>query len=126
MGFISTLVQCLPRGKQKFNLVQAAFNCSTITLAVAATRLIYASPAVASVISSPAMRLAVAAAGYSLANTVPIAIVIRLTEAVSAWRPGSEMLQLSFPYLVASAGVAGLALTLAQGIGWQVPVAVCP
>lgn len=126
VGFISTLVQCLPRGKQKFNLVQAAFNCTTITLAVAATRLIYSSPAVAAAITSPAIRLAVAAVGYSLANTVPIAIVIRLTEAVSAVRTWVEMLQLSFPYLVASAGVAGLTLTLAQGIGWQVPVAVLP
>jgi hypothetical protein len=36
------------------------------------------------------------------------------------------MLQLSFPYLVASAGIAGVALTLAQGIGWQVPLAVLP
>ncbi|MGZ4866187.1 MAG: hypothetical protein ACXV7C_03120, partial [Candidatus Angelobacter sp.] len=40
VGFISTFVQCLPKGI-KFNLVQAAFNCSTITLAVAATRFIY-------------------------------------------------------------------------------------
>jgi C4-dicarboxylate transporter len=37
-----------------------------------------------------------------------------------------EMLQLSFPYLVASAGIAGVTLTLAQGIGWQLPLAVLP
>ncbi len=46
VGFISTFVQCLPQGRQKLNLVQLAFNCSAITLAVAATRFIYASPAV--------------------------------------------------------------------------------
>ncbi len=126
VGFISTLVQCLPRGKQKFSLVQAAFNCSTITLAAAATRFIYASPSVTAMVPSPSLRLAIAAAGYALANTVPVAIVIRLTEAVSVVRTWVEMLQLSFPYLVASAGVAGLSLTIAQGIGWQVPVAVLP
>ena len=125
VGFISTFFQCLPKGK-KFNLVQAAFNCSAITLAVAATRLIYAAPSVASVVSSPSLRLAVAAAGYALANTVPVAIVIGLTEGVSILRTWWEMLQLSFPYLVASAGIAGVALTLAQGIGWQVPLAVLP
>ena len=102
--------------------MQVAFNCSTITLAVAATRLIYAAPSVASMVSSPALRLAVAAAGYALANTVPVAIVIGLTESVSMLRTWLEMLQLSFPYLVASAGIAGLTLTLSQEIGWQVPV----
>ena len=125
IGFISTFFQCLAKGK-KFNLVQTAFNCSAITLAVAATRLIYTAPSVASVVSSPSLRLAVAAAGYALANTVPVAIVIGLTEGSSILRTWWEMLQLSFPYLVASAGIAGVALTLAQGIGWQVPLAVLP
>src|SRR4029077_12414007 len=70
--------------------------------------------------------LALAAAGYALVNTVPIAIVIGLTEAANVLRTWLEMLQLSFPYLVASAGIAGLTLTLTQGIGWQVPLAVLP
>jgi len=125
VGFISTFFQCLAKGK-KFNGMQVAFNCSTITLAVAATRLIYAAPSVASAVSSPSLRLAIAAAGYALANTVPVAIVIGLTEAASILRTWLEMLQLSFPYLVASAGIAGLALTVTQEIGWQVPLAVLP
>lgn len=125
VGFISTFVQCLSNGK-KLNLAQAAFNCSAITLAVAAARFIFASSEVASVIGSPSLRLAVAAAGYALANTIPVAIVIGLTEGASILRTWREMLQLSFPYLVASAGIAGVALTLAQGIGWQVPLTVLP
>jgi hypothetical protein len=124
VGFISTFFQCLPKDK-KLNLMQAAFNCSTITLAVAATRFIYSAPSVVSAVSSPSLRLAVAAAGYALANTVPVAIVIGLTE-VNTLRTWLEMLQLSFPYLVASAGIAGLTLTLTQEIGWQVPLAVLP
>ncbi|HEV7519860.1 MAG TPA: hypothetical protein VGP89_02095 [Candidatus Angelobacter sp.] len=125
VGFISTFFQCLPKGK-KLNLMQAAFNCSAITLAVEVTRLIYSAPSLASVVSSPSLRLAVAAAGYALANTVPVAIVIALTEAATVLRTWLEMLQLSFPYLVASAGIAGLTLTLTQEIGWQVPLAVLP
>ena len=125
IGFISTFFQCLAKGK-KFNGVQVAFNCSAITLAVAATRLIYAAPPVASAVSSPALRLALAAAGYAMANTVPVAIVIGLTEGVSMLRTWLEMLQLSFPYLVASAGIAGLTLTLSHEVGWQVPLVVLP
>jgi len=125
IGFISTFFQCLAKGK-KFNGVQVAFNCSAITLAVAATRLIYAAPPVASAVSSPAVRLALAAAGYAMANTVPVAIVIGLSEGVSMLRTWLEMLQLSFPYLVASAGIAGLTLTLSHEVGWQVPLVVLP
>lgn len=126
VGLISTFVQCLPRDKQKINLVQVAFNCSTILLAVTATKLIYASPAVAAMVPSAHLRLAVAAVGYSLVNSVPIAIVIGLTEAVSALKTWIEIVQLSFAYLVASAGVAGLALTITPEIAWQVPLAVLP
>lgn len=125
VGFISTFVQCLPRGK-KLNLAQAAFNCGVIILAVAAARFIFASSSVASAIGSPSLRLGVAAAAYALANTVPVAIVIGLTEGASILRTWWEMLQLSFPYLVASAGIAGVTLTLTQGTGWQVPLAVLP
>jgi hypothetical protein len=125
VGFISTFFQCLAKGK-KFNVMQGAFNCSAIALAVAATRLIYAAPSVASVVSSPGLRLALAAAGYAVANTVPVAIVIGLTEGASILRTWLEMLQLSFPYLVASAGIAGLTLTLSHEVGWQVPLAVLP
>lgn len=125
VGFISTFFQCLAKGK-KFNVMQVAFNCSAIALAVAATRLIYAAPSVASAVSTPALRLALAAAGYALANTIPVAIVIGLTESVNALRTWLELLQLSFPYLVASAGIAGLTLTLTQEVGWQVPLAVLP
>jgi MASE9 protein len=125
VGFVSTLFQCWARGK-KFKVMQVAFNCSAIVLAVAATRLIYQSASVASVVSTPALRLALAAAGYALANTIPVAIVIGLTESVNTVRTWLEMLQLSFPYLVASAGIAGLTLTLSQEVGWQVPLAVLP
>jgi hypothetical protein len=124
VGFISTLVQCLPGRGQKFNLVQAAFNCSAITLAVAAARLIYASTAVTAMVPAPALRLAIAGAGYFLANTVPVAIVIWLTECGSILHTWLEMVQLSFPYLVASAAVAGLSLTVTPEIGWQVSLAI--
>jgi hypothetical protein len=124
VGFISTLAQCLPRERQKLNLVQLAFNSFAIAMTVGVARLIYVSPIVESRIASQALRLALAAAVYFLANTVTMALVISLTEQVSAVRVWKEMFQLSYVYLVASAGVAGLALTLGSDIGWQVLVAL--
>ena len=125
VAFISTFAQSLPRQK-KFNAVQIAFNCCALMLAVAATQWIYTLPEVASAVSSPALRLAVAAIGYVLVNTVAVSLVIALTEAANLLRVWSEMVQLSFPYLVASASVAGLAMAVGQDIRWQVPLAVLP
>ena len=122
VGFVSTFAQCLPRSRRKFNAMQITFNCCAIMLAVGAARWIYASPEIAAVIASPALRLAVAAAGYFLANTVVFSLVISLTEPVNLLRTWAEMFQLSFPYLVASAGVTGLALLVGQEYGWQVPL----
>ncbi len=126
VSFISTFSQCLPQGKQKLNPVQLAFSCSAIMLAVTAARLIYVSPAITQSVASLALRLALAAAGYFLVNTVLVALVLSLTEKISVVAVWKEMFQLSFVYLLASAGVAGVVLTLGQDIGWQVPLALVP
>jgi hypothetical protein len=124
--FISTFAQCLPRQKHKFNAVQIAFNCCALMLALGAARWIYTAPEVISAVSTPALRLAIAAVGYFLVDTVAVSMVIALTEAASLLRTWAEMVQLSFPYLVAGTSVAGLALTVGQDIRWQVPLALLP
>jgi hypothetical protein len=126
VGLVSTFVQCLPKGKQNFNLVQAGFSCSTIILAVVVARLIYGSSAMAVVAPSAHLRLAVAAIGYSLMNTILVAVVIGLTEPVNMVKIWIDMVQLSFPCLVASAGIAGFALAITPEIAWQVPLAMLP
>jgi hypothetical protein len=124
IGFVSVFIQSLPREKRKLNWLQVAFNCCALTLAVGAARWFYASPQTASAIVLPALRLAAAAAVYFLVNTVAVSLVISLTETVNLFRTWAEMVQLSFPYLVASAGVAGLALLVGHEIRWPAPLAV--
>jgi hypothetical protein len=126
VGCTSNLVQCLPRGEQKFNGLRVAFNFCVMALAVEATRWLYALPALTGYVSSASLRLGIAALGFFLTNTVLVAIVIALTERSNPWRPWLGMAQLSFPYYVASAGIAGVALTLAMRVGWQVPVIILP
>jgi hypothetical protein len=126
VGCISNLVQCLPRGEQEFNGVRVAFNFCVMALAVEATRWVFGLPALAGYASSASLRLGIATIGFYLVNTVLVAIVISLTERCNPWRPWLGMVQLSFPYYVASAGIGGVALTLAMRVGWQVPVAILP
>jgi hypothetical protein len=122
----STFVQCLPRANQKFNTVQAIFNFCNMALAVGATRLMFGQPALNNAISSHALLLALAAGAFFVVNTVPVAIVISLTEAKNALKVWGDIFQLSFPYFVASAAIAGLVLTATAKIGWQVPLFVLP
>ncbi|MBV9075501.1 MAG: hypothetical protein JOZ10_17890 [Acidobacteria bacterium] len=122
----STFVQCLPRASQKFNTVQAIFNFCNMALAVGATRLMFDQPALNSAVPSHALLLALAAGGFFIANTIPVAIVIGITEAKNALKVWGDIFQLSFPYFVASAGIAGVVLTASAKIGWQVPVFVLP
>ncbi len=126
VAFISTFFQCLPRNKREFNVVQTAFNCNTITLATVVTRFIYASTLVSVVVSSPALRLLLAAAGYFLANTIIVAVVLHLMEHANFLRTWAEMFLLAFPYMVAGASVAGLILTISRGTGWQATVITLP
>ncbi|PYP92993.1 MAG: hypothetical protein DMG65_02145 [Candidatus Angelobacter sp. Gp1-AA117] len=123
---LSTVVQCLPSAQKKFNAVQALFNFSNMALAAGFARLLFLQPALSASVGSRALLLAVAAAGFFLVNTLPVAIVISITEGTNALRTWKGILQLSFPYFVASAGIAGCVLTLHAQIGWQVPVAVLP
>jgi hypothetical protein len=122
----STFVQCLPRATQKFNTVQAIFNFANMALAVGVTRFWFGNPALNNAIASHALLLFLTAGAFFVANTVPVAIVISLTEAKNALKVWDDLFHLSFPYFVASAGVAGLVLTATAKIGWQVPLFVLP
>ena len=126
VGCLSTFVQCLPRSGQKFNWIRGIFNFANMALAIGATRLLYGSVALQSVIPSHSLLLAVAAAGFYAVNSVPVAIIIGLTENKSALRAWVTMVQLSYPYFLASAGVAGVVLAATAHSGWQVPLLILP
>lgn len=124
---LSTLVQCLPRRAQKFNMVQLTFNFCNIAVAVYATRLCLALPSINAAVSSHALVLALAAAAaFFIVNTAPVAIIISLTEARNGLRVWGSIFQLSFPYFVLSAAIAALVLAVTKQIGWQMPLLVLP
>jgi hypothetical protein len=126
VGCVSNFLQCLPRDRRKFSLAQVTFNVCTMALAIGATRLIYGSAAIASYVNSPSLQLALATAGFFLANSVLVAIIIGLTERKNAFSTWLGISQLSYPYFLASAGVAAGVLTLVSRVGWQVPLGILP
>lgn len=126
VGCISTLAQSLPQAKGKFNWTRIVFNFSNMALAVSATRLLYTSEALTSTLKSHPLLLAVAAAGFLAVNSIPVAIIIALTEKKNAVHAWVSMFQLSYPYFLASAAIAGVVLTVSSQPGWQVPVLLLP
>ena len=126
VGCLSTVVQCLPRSPKKLNWVQLVFNFSNMALAISATRWLYNSTALGSAIESHALLLGVAAAGFFAVNSIPVAIVIALTEGKNPFSAWAAMFQLSYPYFLASAAVAGVVLTVSAHAGWQVPALLLP
>jgi len=126
IGCLSNLVQCLPSRGKKFNWVRTVFNVCTMALAVEATRLVFGASFLSNYMASRSLRLGIATAGFLLINTITVAIVLALTESKNVGRAWLTMCQLSYPYFLASAGVAGVVLTLAVRVGWQVPVLVFP
>jgi hypothetical protein len=109
------LAQCLPKGGGKPKLIQLLFNVSTMAVAVGVGGLI-----------CQAQFLVLGAAGFFLAQTIPVATIISLTESGRILRIWSSIAHLSFPYYVLSAGITSIVTAASQYIGWQIPLLVLP
>ena len=122
---VSTAVQCLPKNGRSMTPLQVVFNISTIVNAVAVAHLLsHSSYGVAVVPKS--LLVAAAAAGFFLLDTFSVAIVIGLAEGVPVLKTWKDIVLLSFPYCVLSAGLASMAATAMMYVAWYVPLAILP
>jgi len=62
--------------------------------------------------------LVLACAAYLFVSTVPVAVVLSLAEGKEAFGTWSEILHLSFPYYLASTGLASIAVGLGGHAYW--------
>lgn len=117
VGAASTFVQTLPRSGQTVKPAQALFNVCNMVNAIA----------IASVVSGRALQLASlnkpfliasAALAFFLADTMPVAAIISMTSPMRWLEGWSEIALMTFPYFVLSAGMACIAGTGFQSIGW--------
>jgi len=76
--------------------------------------------------SNKPILLMVAALVFFLANTLPISIVIALTENKSSRKVWKECYFWSFPYYLVGAAVVGLVGIINQRAGWQTSLLVLP
>ncbi len=125
MGALSTLVQCLPGNRKTMTPVQMIFNVFNMVNAVGLAFLAFnawQNPH----LSGKSLLLVLAAATYCLADTLPVAIIITLTENLKLAKVWREIFLLTFPYFVLSAGLAAIVITASHYVGWQAPLLAFP
>jgi hypothetical protein len=103
------------------------FNVSIMAVAVGlASGVLHGGAHLLSAWASAATLLVLAGTGLLLAQTLPVATIISLTEGGSLHRIWFQIFQLSFPYYVLSTGITSLMTTVSQHVGWQIPLVTLP
>ena len=125
IGCASALVQTLWKPKSRPGFVKLVFNLAMTTNAIASTYFVY-HWAAAPLGNSVPLLLVVAACTYFLSNTIPVAIVISLSEERPLGKIWKETFFWSFPYYLAGAAVIGLIHLANRFLGWQSAVLVLP
>ncbi len=123
---VSAFVQGLPARGKSLKAVQTLFNVSTLVVAVAAADLVYKRSALIPSLAAQSLLIALAGAAFLVADTLPVAAVISLTENLNLVKVWREMLELTFSYFALSAGIAAIAATATRYVGWQTPLLVLP
>ena len=117
----STFVQSFWPENKKRNLVQVAFNVALLLLAAQASWLVLQRG-----FHNAALVIVTGALAILVANTLPVAMIIAMTEAAKTLRTWAHIVQLTFPYYSLVAGVAALVKLANYTIGWQVPLFILP
>ncbi len=115
----SALMQSLGSGQKKPKPIQVLFNVSNLANAIGLAYFAIHQGLVASGLPASALVVAVAATVYFLANTVPVAVIISLTEGKNVFRIWREVFLWSFPYYVTSAGLAAMIGSLHHYLSWE-------
>ncbi len=126
IGCASCLVQALWNTRTAPAPIKVIFNVfSMMAPAIALSAFAYHRLAPVLHNSVPLLLIA-AACAYFLTNTIPVAIVISLTEGKSFRKIWAECYFWSFPYYLVGAAIAGMVSALNRWVGWQTSLLVLP
>ncbi|HYN14715.1 MAG TPA: hypothetical protein VES66_02880 [Terriglobales bacterium] len=123
---VSAFVQGLPGRGRSLKPVQALFNVSTLIVAVGTAELAYKRGALIPDLAAESLLIALAGVAFLVADTLPVAAVISLTENLNLGKLWGDMLALTFSYFAMSTGIAAIAVTASHYVGWLTPLVVLP
>ncbi len=126
IGCAATLVQSVWQTRNRLDPIKVLFN--VFGMMATASALCYFSyhSLDAKVHGNRPILLMVAALVFFLANTLPVSVVIALTEAKSSSKVWKECYFWSFPYYLVGAAAVGLVGIVNQRAGWQTSLLVLP
>src|SRR5580693_3993838 len=126
IGCTASLVQSIWQTRKRLDPVKVLFNVvGMMANASALTYLTYHWLAAKSGSNKPIL-LMVAALVFFFANTLPISVVIALTEGKSSRKVWSECYFWSFPYYLVGAAAVGLVGIVNRAAGWETSLLVLP
>jgi hypothetical protein len=113
---VSVFIQSIPKAPHKVVAVQALFNLSTALVAAGLGWHAFQFGCASDL--NLAASLAWGCAVHLLVSTVPVAVIISLAENRPAFRTWSDIFHLSFPYYLASTGLASIAAGVGGHTSW--------
>src|SRR3954466_14536591 len=126
IGCAAALLQSFWKAKHRPETLKVVFNVLSMTAnAVWLTYVAYHSAARLLMNSAPLLLL-IAACTYFVTNTVPLSVVIALSQRSSLRKIWSETYFWSFPYYLVGAALVGLVSFLNRYVGWQNALLIVP
>lgn len=122
----SSLVQTLLAAEKRPMPVQVWFNFCVMSMSAATAYTAFHAAFWGPLASNLAVLVTASAVAYFVANTVPVAVIITLTENGNVFKTWWSVCQWTFPYYVASAGLGTIFITAVAYVGWQVPLMLLP
>ena len=121
------IMQTLPKDGSKVKPVRVLFNVSMMAFSCGAAGLLFHLPFLSrmSWVSAPLL-MAVSTATLFLGQTLPVSVVVALTDGGAVRRIWTNIAQMSFPYYVVSAGVTSMVNSVGHHIGWIAALLVLP
>ena len=126
LGCTATLAQCLFGTRQKLVPIKIVFNVFSM-MANAIVLSYFAYHDLQRVLGAGTLPLLVITAlVFFLANTIPVAVIISVTETKPAHKVWAECQLWSFPFYMVGAGVVFAVGFLSKHVGWQTSLLTLP
>ena len=121
------VMQTLPKDGGKLVPVRVLFNVSMMTFASGVSGLLFHQHVLGRLgwMSAPLL-MAATTATFFLGQTLPVSVIVALTDGGAVRRIWTNIAQMSFPYYVVSAGVTSMVHSASHNIGWIAALAVLP
>jgi len=123
----SSIIQTLPKDGSKLMPVRVLFNVSMMAFASGAAGLLFHQQLLSrlSWVSAPLL-MAFTTATFFLGQTLPVSVIVALTDGGAVRRIWANIAQMSFPYYVVSAGVTSMINSASQHVGWLAAMLLLP